>query len=254
MSFVVYWIREASHTDIMSQGYIGVSGNVQKRFAAHQNMENGTNAHLRHAIKKHGWDNMVKSVLLMADKDYCLDIERKLRPTDKIGWNLTVGGGYPPVLSGPQPHRKGRVAWNAGKTGVYSQEALAKMREKRLGVSPANKGTKLSEDRIEAMRGMNVGNTYRLGKKMAPEVIERISAKNRGRVQSAEERAMRSEVMTGIKKSVPRTDEHKRKLGANSKGKCWYNDGIKNVFCHAENKPDGFVNGRIAPWLGKKEK
>ena len=72
MSFVVYWIREASHTDMMSQGYIGVSGNVKQRFASHMGMENGTNAHLRHAIEKHGWDNMVKSVLLMAGKDYCI--------------------------------------------------------------------------------------------------------------------------------------------------------------------------------------
>jgi len=92
------------------------------------------------------------------------------------------------------------------------------------------------------------------GWKMPREIVARINLKNRGRVQSQEERALRSRAMTGIKKSVPMSDEHKQKLGLNSKGKCWYNDGINNVFCHAENKPDGFVKGRIAPWLGKKEK
>ena len=36
----------------MTQGYIGVSGNVKQRFASHKGMESGTNAHLRHAIEK----------------------------------------------------------------------------------------------------------------------------------------------------------------------------------------------------------
>jgi len=253
MSFVVYWIREQSHTDLMTQGYIGVSGNVSKRFAAHRNMENGTNAHLRHAIQKHGWDNMVKSVLLMAEKDYCLDIERKLRPADKIGWNLTVGGGYPPVTSGPQPQRRGRAAWNKGKTGIFSPETLAVLREKHLGRVPPNKGVPLSDEQRQKLSKALKGRVSpRKGAKLPAELIERISAKNRGRVQSPEERAMRSAAMKGIPKP-PLTDEHKRKLGVLAKGKRWYNDGIKSVFCFAENKPEGFVTGRIAPWLSKKE-
>lgn len=91
------------------------------------------------------------------------------------------------------------------------------------------------------------------GWKMPREIVERINAKNRGRVQSAEERAMRSSVLRGIKKTVPRSEEHKQKLGALAKGKRWYNDGSKSVFCFADKKPEGFVVGRIAPWLNGKE-
>lgn len=34
--------------------------------------------------------------------------------------------------------RKGHKAWNRGKTGVYSAEALKKMGAKRVGVQPSN--------------------------------------------------------------------------------------------------------------------
>jgi predicted GIY-YIG superfamily endonuclease len=253
MSFVVYWIREQSHTDLMTQGYIGVSGNVEQRFASHRNMENGTNAHLRHAIQKHGWDKMVKSVLLMASKEYCLDIERKLRPTEKIGWNLTIGGGYPPVLSGPQPQRRGRPSWNKGKTGVYSAETLEHMRQKKLGVSPANKGVPISPERIEALRQINIGNTYRRGAKMPQEAIERIRAKNKGRVQSAEERAMRSAALKGIKKSAPMSEEHRAKIGLIAKGKRWYNNGQSVVFCLEGMQPEGYTLGRKSNKLCKEK-
>lgn len=36
---------------------------------------------------------MVVSTLVEGDDDYCLDLEKRLRPTAKIGWNIQVGGG-----------------------------------------------------------------------------------------------------------------------------------------------------------------
>lgn len=245
MNFCVYWIREQSHTDLMTQGYIGVSGNVEQRFASHKGMWSGTNTHLRRAIKKYGWDNLIKSVLLIAEKDYCLDIERKLRPADKIGWNLTVGGGFPPIITGPRPELRGRPSWNAGKTGVFSPEVIERMRQKAKGRVPRNKGIPLTDEQkaklSKALKG-RVGT--RLGVTVPTEIVEKIAAKNRGRVQSAEERAMRSERMKGIPKSVPMSDDHRRKLGLNSKGKRWYNNGQNIVFCLEGMQPEGYTLGR----------
>jgi hypothetical protein len=161
----------------MSQGYIGVSGNVKERFTSHKNMCSGTNNHLQNAIKKYGWDSLNKSVLLIAEKDYCLEIERKLRPTDKIGWNLIVGGGMPPILTGPQPHLCGRPAWNKGKTGIYSKESLEKMRQARLGVSPSNKGVPNAKKR-------NFSPMF--GKKHTLETIEKMRASKIGKKLSEE--------------------------------------------------------------------
>lgn len=101
---------------------------------------------------------------------------------------------------------------------------------------------------------MTLGGEGVSGYKRKPEDVERVRQKLIGRVQSPEERAMRSRALKGIKKSKPRTKEHRAKLGLASKGKNWYNNGIENVFCRPENKPDGFNKGRLTPWFNKQEK
>jgi hypothetical protein len=90
----VYWVRHQDHTDIFSQGYVGISCKPKFRWNSHLNRP--TNTHMKNAIAKYGWANLVKQVVLIADNDYCLDIEKKLRPVDFIGWNQTAGGGIPP--------------------------------------------------------------------------------------------------------------------------------------------------------------
>ncbi len=90
----VYWIRHKDHDDMFSQGYVGVSSEHDRRWKDHAK---GTNSkHLKNAIKKYGWDNLIKEILVFADKKYCLNIEKSLRPTGLIGWNIVAGGGMPP--------------------------------------------------------------------------------------------------------------------------------------------------------------
>jgi len=240
----VYWIRKAEHSDVLSEGYVGVSNNFETRMKAHSYKE-GTNLHLHRAIDNYGWDNLEKSVLIYGDRDYCLYIEKKLRPSIKIGWNLTEGGGDPPTLYGPNPKLRGRKAWNKGKKGECSPETVAKMRAARLGKPPANKGVPLTdEQRLKLSKALKGRVSPRKGVKVPAEIVEKTASKNRGRVQSAEEKAMRSQRLKGIKKSVPRSDEHRRKLGLNAKGKKWYNNGANVVFCLAGQQPEGYFLGR----------
>lgn len=101
MSTEVYWIRAPHHSDMTSEGYVGVSKNSKKRWLyghswAHRKGRH-ENPHLVNAITKYGWNNLIKTILVVADENYCYDLERKLRPTDNIGWNLVIGGGKPPV-------------------------------------------------------------------------------------------------------------------------------------------------------------
>jgi predicted GIY-YIG superfamily endonuclease len=70
---------------MFTQGYIGVSSNTEARFEQHS--KSIQNRHLKFAGEKYGWDNLVKKVILIADKVYCLVIETKLRATKGIGWN-----------------------------------------------------------------------------------------------------------------------------------------------------------------------
>jgi hypothetical protein len=172
----------------MSQGYVGVSMNAEKRF--NQHLKRTQNRHLGFAIKKHGWENLVKSVLLISTKEYCLDIERKLRPADKIGWNLTAGGGHPPSISGPNLQLRGRPPWNKGKT--YSAETRAKIRAAVLlkmqdpehrallsrikkGKPSGGKGRKHSDEAIAKMRASKIGvPSKKKGTKLTPEAYEKV--------------------------------------------------------------------------------
>jgi len=131
-SIVVYWIHLEDHTDMFSQGYIGVSKNTSKRFEEHKNRP--SNVHLKNAIKKYGWDNLVKSIVLIADEAYCLLMETKLRAEDKIGWNVVKGGGMPPST--------------LGKKFTVSEETRKK-------ISIANKGHKHTPE-IEALVTQNL--------------------------------------------------------------------------------------------------
>ncbi len=111
MQHSVYWIHHPDHTDMFTQGYIGVSKFAEKRWEQH-NKRTG-NRHLRFAIDKHGWDNLIKEVVLISSKAYCLMIELKLRAEDAVGWNIVKGGGYPPTSKKGQ--NMGRPSWLKGK-------------------------------------------------------------------------------------------------------------------------------------------
>lgn len=101
MSTQVYWIRAKHHSDITSDGYVGVSKDAQKRWMYGHDWAHRKGCHdnpkLANAISKHGWENLVKTILVIADEGYCYELENKLRPAENIGWNLVAGGGKPPV-------------------------------------------------------------------------------------------------------------------------------------------------------------
>ncbi len=96
---VVYWIRLPEHTDITTQGYVGItSKSFSVRLRNHEKYFNAVEVGskkatiLSRAVEKHGWDNLVKQVVLIGEKEYCLEIEQRLRPSEKIGWNIRIGG------------------------------------------------------------------------------------------------------------------------------------------------------------------
>lgn len=182
----VYWIRAPEHTDMLSQGYIGVSNNSSRRFVEH--LKSKQNRHLCFAIKKHGWDTLLKTDILISNIDYCLDIEFKLRPYDNIGWNLVAGGGKPPVLTGVREALKGRTPWNKGKkmsqstrdkvrAAVLKQmqdpEHRALLGRLKLGKPSSRVGFKLSAESIEKMRLSKLGKpSKKKGVKLTPEAYK----------------------------------------------------------------------------------
>ena len=157
MSTQVYWIRAPHHSDMTLEGYVGVSKNAQKRWLYGHNWSHRKNRHdnprFANAISKYGWDNLIKTVLVVADEEYCYDLERKLRPTDSIGWNLVMGGGKPPVTK------------FRGKDYISPLKGVPRPTPWRIGATPANKGKSAT---TEAKAKMSASGK---GRKQTPEQI-----------------------------------------------------------------------------------
>ena len=91
----VYWIRLPEHTDILTEGYIGVtSKSPEERFKGHLKdckRKDRNPYRIQNVLRKYK-DVIVVETLLIADLQYCYDVEQKLRPLKKIGWNTAAGG------------------------------------------------------------------------------------------------------------------------------------------------------------------
>jgi predicted GIY-YIG superfamily endonuclease len=183
MASSVYWIHHPEHTDMFSQGYIGVSKDVTKRWNKHRKHQE--NKHFANAVELYGWDFLVKKQILIAEENYCLDIEQKLRSTKNVGWNIAVGGGKPPVNR-----------WNKGLS--MSEETRQKVSQKKLGSIPWNKykegmlpsswnkGLKTPDNVCKKQSLAKLGRpSHRKGTKHTPESIAKMKA-NRPRTVLSE--------------------------------------------------------------------
>lgn len=87
----LYWTRSPDHTDFMSQGYVGISFDYKNRLRQH--ISNSKHRRYNLEFKKLlSSGSCLMEVILVADRNYCLDIERILRPNMNIGWNIAIGG------------------------------------------------------------------------------------------------------------------------------------------------------------------
>jgi len=164
MSTQVYWIRAPHHSDMTSEGYIGVSKNAQKRWLYGHNWAHRKNRHdnplFANAISKYGWDNLIKTVLVIADDEYCYEIERKLRPTEKIGWNLVIGGGKPPTSK------------YRGDDYVSPLKGVPRATPWMIGRTPANAGMPVSNETRAKLSAKKKG-----GKQTPEQIAKRVAAR-----------------------------------------------------------------------------
>jgi len=217
----VYWIRKPDHTDMKNQGYIGVSKNAATRFTQH--FKRTQNRHLKFAIEKYGWDNLVKTQILIAEEDYCLDIERKLRPADGIGWNCIAGGGKPPV-----------TRWNLGKKGLTTawNKGLKMSDETRAKVSKAVTEAMKDPARREINRKTLLGKVgLRKGVKHTLEAIEKMRLAHTGKASKKKGICMtekQKENQSRLLRLNPWTCPHCQTVGYNiGAGNRWHFDNCR---------------------------
>ena len=104
--------------------------------------------------------------------------------------------------NGTPNHRKNFVAWNKGKTGCYTEEALRRMSE-------GQKGRRVSEEQRKKISATLTG------RHLSEETIRKRSAAVRGKHHSIEWRKHISESHKGKKLS----EETKEKISATKRGK-----------------------------------
>ena len=126
----VYWIRAKHHTDILTEGYVGITIlGVESRWRLHV-AASKTDKHptvLKNAIRKYGESELIVTDILHGSREYCEMMEYKLRPKKYIGWNMTIGGRSPALGA------------------VRSQETRRK-------ISEAHRGRKMTDEQVEANR------------------------------------------------------------------------------------------------------
>ena len=111
----VYWIRKVEHTNIYTEGYVGVSTNVERRWREHiteARANRHPNSFLCNVINKHYPDNLIFEIVYLSNEDNCYSYEEMLRPETNIGWNLRSGG---PVGKMSEEGRKAMSAKTLGK-------------------------------------------------------------------------------------------------------------------------------------------
>ncbi len=93
---VLYWLHLSSHTDVFTQGYVGVTTRlIDIRFKEHcSRFYNSYNPYnpLHLAFAEHGIENIVKTRLCVGSVDEVYDIEKVFRPFEYMGWNSAQGG------------------------------------------------------------------------------------------------------------------------------------------------------------------
>jgi hypothetical protein len=99
---VLYWLHLKEHTDVFTQGYVGVTTRlIEVRFKEHcSKFNNSYNPYnpLHLAFAQHGTENIVKTRLCVADTSEIYKVEELFRPFEYMGWNTAQGGRMSPKV------------------------------------------------------------------------------------------------------------------------------------------------------------
>lgn len=148
----VYWIHLPSDTDVLTQGYVGVTSKTPKaRLSSHKmnyrkfvrDGSYGGCKKLYSTVKSspNEWDDYILTPLIKADLDYCYDLEQKLRPSVNIGLNTKIGGEKSSLLGWKASEETKAKLALIRKKWVMSVAAREKLSRERTGSGNPMAGT-----------------------------------------------------------------------------------------------------------------
>ena len=131
----VYWIRRSIHTDIKTEGYVGITNNIDKRFKQHRDSVDLVNytSVITEALREH--DDIVFGIVATCDnREDAKAMERSLRPEYRVGWNVAKGGGGRADYDFSKEHRK-NLSIAAKNKPPMTKETRRKMSESHTGLT-----------------------------------------------------------------------------------------------------------------------
>lgn len=150
MQASIYWIRTKEHSDMYSEGYIGVTRNLNRRIKTHKHLAEN-NAHVNEKLKESlvlFKDSILIDVIFSGEEQECYDKEFELRPRKNIGWNIDIGGkGCNSGTSGmkmTESFCQKRSIYMIGNK-CASGNHKSKSEEHKIKIGLGNKGKTISE-------------------------------------------------------------------------------------------------------------
>lgn len=134
---------------MFSEGYIGITTSLERRFSQHKYASKSGRSRINKIIRKYS-DELIYETILIGTKDYCLEVEKKLRPDTGIGYNHATGGAWT-GKEGCNNSEDTRAKLSASVKAAYERDPTYRVRN-----SESKKGKKMSETQKENhLKAMN---------------------------------------------------------------------------------------------------
>lgn len=92
---LVYWIRYPEHQNPLTDGYVGITDDLTRRFKQHKKLAlKNPNGPKDEALIGARSEEIIVEQMFIGSAAECVNEEKRLRPEKYIGWNLHAGGGY----------------------------------------------------------------------------------------------------------------------------------------------------------------
>lgn len=92
-NYYLYWYHLKTHSDPYTEGYIGVTKDINRRYNEHMRNSNKLKNHFYNALDCYGKENVLLTVLhIVSDEREVYDLESIYRPDPNTGWNFAAGG------------------------------------------------------------------------------------------------------------------------------------------------------------------
>lgn len=144
--YYVYWYKLPEHTNMYTEGYIGITSDLKRRHQEHKWSSNPNSkyfkkTHFTTAILKYGGlDKIERIVLHECTFEEACNHEYTYRPELRIGWNILQGGEHSGI-------------------SIFKGDTNRWTNAQKLTIGNAHKGKKLSAEHIAILKEKNRAST-----------------------------------------------------------------------------------------------